>query len=213
MPDRRILRRKTTASRQGGPRVRDDAPSGTPPGGVSRVGDDQRWFLSSLLASPAQNTSRGRFALRAKGPLICLAQPNGLGIRVPQCTTGPTARPFVQSLNPKRIVRRSQCRAFRITPGTPTDALTLERAIVAWCDDPVVCCKWPGRWPSRFVLFGYPARWAGLGKPLGLRPGASPTIKWPGRWPSRFVLLGYPARWAGLGKPLGLRPGTSPTIS
>ena len=50
-------------------------------------------------------------------------------------------------------------------------ATRLERATVAWCDDPVLCCKWPGRWPSRYERHYYPARWAGLGKRLGLRPG------------------------------------------
>ena len=34
--------------------------------------------------------------LRANGPSICLAQPNGLGIRVPKRTKGPTARPFAR---------------------------------------------------------------------------------------------------------------------
>ena len=35
-------------------------------------------------------------ALRANGPGICLAQPIGLGIRVPKRTKGPTARPFAR---------------------------------------------------------------------------------------------------------------------
>jgi hypothetical protein len=32
--------------------------------------------------------------LRANGPFVCLAQADGLGIRTPKCTIGPTARPF-----------------------------------------------------------------------------------------------------------------------
>ena len=38
-----------------------------------------------------------KYPFRANGPGICLAQPSGLGIRVPKRTKGPKARPFART--------------------------------------------------------------------------------------------------------------------
>ena len=82
-------------------------------------------------------------ALRANGPDICLAQLTGLGIRCPKSQQGQ---------RPGRLRNGSY-------PNVPFVNL-----------NPVLCRKWPGRWPSRIVMAVAPARWAGLGKRPGLRP-------------------------------------------
>ena len=100
-------------------------------------------------------------ALRANGPGICLAQPIGLGIRVPKRTKGPTARPFARTSSiPNVPLVNLDAMLFAEPPvlvleGTHRDmipfgeahvavssrrrcATRLERAIVAWCDYPLL---------------------------------------------------------------------------
>jgi hypothetical protein len=76
-------------------------------------------FARRTVSSPGRGGWQD--VLRANGPCVCIAQPNGLGIRVSPRKTGPKARQFARWLNPKHIVRQSQCRvscrAFGIRPG------------------------------------------------------------------------------------------------
>ena len=44
--------------------------------------------------------------LRPKGSAVCIAQANGLGTQITQRRLGPTAQPFVITINPKHTVHQ-----------------------------------------------------------------------------------------------------------
>jgi hypothetical protein len=79
-----------------------------------RLPEAQSWNGPRKLGAPSEGTLR--MHNRAKGPAVCLAQPNGLVFRVPELTTGPKARPFAKSLGSKRMVRKNQYPVFTERP-------------------------------------------------------------------------------------------------
>ena len=65
----------------------------------------RRWFLMHVI--------------RAKGPLVCLAQANGLGRRMQKNPSGPTARPFVEC---RRTELPQSCKLPGLQPSRKTVA-------------------------------------------------------------------------------------------
>jgi hypothetical protein len=59
----------------------------------------------------------------ANGPGICLAQPNGLGIRVPKRTKGPTARP---------LARVAQTQTYRSSISSREDDVQPDLSVRLW---------------------------------------------------------------------------------
>ena len=63
--------------------------------------------------------------LRPKGPAICIAQANGLGTQITERRLGPTAQPFVTTINPEHTVHLSRSHAFDTTIETHLEMFAL----------------------------------------------------------------------------------------
>jgi hypothetical protein len=74
-------------------------------------------FARRTVSSPGRGGWQD--VLRANGPCVCIAQPNGLGIRVSPRKTGPTARQFARcpSLNDSQKRRRSRSAIDKVANG------------------------------------------------------------------------------------------------
>ena len=107
--------------------------------------------------------------LQPKGLAICIAQANGLGTQIKERRLGPTAQPFVTTINPKHTVHQSRSMHLKQHKMNPnlSERLRHLRSIrfVGQRVGPLA--------RNGYCITNYPGRWPGLGKLQGLWPAAT----------------------------------------
>ncbi len=77
--------------------------------------------------------------VRAKGPAIYIAQPSGLGIHFANCSSGPTARPFVLTVRDRSLMAGPLAlEIFSFHRHAPARWAGLSKFLARWAVDPLL---------------------------------------------------------------------------